>query len=333
MSEMGESALIERWFAPLAAGYPGALGLRDDCAVMVPPSGCDLVVTVDAVVAGVHFLPLANPYDIAWKALAANVSDLVAKGATPYAYVMALAVPGLPSDAWFAAFTEGLAKAQETFGCHLAGGDTDRTPGPLSVTITAFGMVPEGRMVRRSGAKSGDAVFVTGTIGDAGLGLRLLRSPELEQHWRLSRDQAEDLRRRQCRPWPVCGFGDVLREFASAGMDISDGLVADFAHLCRASDVGGRLRLDAIPVSAAAHKAMESLGSERDARVALATSGEDYELLLTVPEARAEAFGQAAGAHGTRVTRIGVIADRDVVVVDLLGAVVDVARPGFDHFA
>ncbi len=179
----GEEALIQTYFAPLAAGLPGAHGLLDDCASLPPRPGEDLIVTTDAIAAGVHFFPDDGPGDIAWKALAVNVSDLVAKGAKPAAYVMALAFPEQPAPAWLKAFSDGLAEAQQAFGILLAGGDTDKRPGPLAINITAFGYVPAGRMVPRATAKAGDAIFVSGTLGDSTLGLRLRQNAEAATAW------------------------------------------------------------------------------------------------------------------------------------------------------
>ena len=167
----GEADIIQRFFAPLAAGFDGAFGLKDDAAAIIPPPGCEIVVTVDAVAAGVHFFPDDAASDIGWKALAVNVSDLIAKGAAPQAYDMSLALPDMPDDAWLLGFATGLGEAQRAFGITLIGGDTDRRPGPLSVTITAIGIIPAGRIVRRATAKVGDHVFVSGTLGDSALGL------------------------------------------------------------------------------------------------------------------------------------------------------------------
>ena len=164
-----ETELIQTYLAPLAAGFPGALGLADDCALIASDAAHDLVVTTDPIIAGVHFFASDRADDIAWKALAVNVSDLIAKGAAPLAYTMAIAFPQAPDRSWMAAFADGLKAAQLAFGCQLIGGDTDRTPGPLSISITVFGQVPCGQMIKRSSARQGDHVFVTGTLGDSAL--------------------------------------------------------------------------------------------------------------------------------------------------------------------
>src|SRR5262245_28082139 len=181
----GEEAIIAL-LAPLTEGDFGAFGLKDDCALLMPEPGTELVLKTDPIAEGVHFLPDDTPEDIAWKALAVNVSDLAAKGATPIGYLMALSFPGAPSRGWLTAFADGLGQAQGRFGCHLLGGDTDRRPGPLTISITAIGSLPQGQMVRRTTAQSGCTLFVSGTVGDAALGLALAKEPALASAWDLS---------------------------------------------------------------------------------------------------------------------------------------------------
>ncbi|MGH6814567.1 MAG: thiamine-phosphate kinase, partial [Hyphomicrobiaceae bacterium] len=196
----GEDSIVQEFLAPLTRGYPGAFGLRDDCALIAPEPGTELVLKTDPVVAGVHFLPSEAPSVVAWKALAVNVSDLIAKGAVPKFYLMALALPKTPERQWMEQFAAGLQRAQEHFGCVLIGGDTDRTPGPLSVSIAAVGVVPAGRMVHRHTARVGDQVFVSGTIGDAALGLMLQRDPHLAASWGIDSGIAAMLDGRLRRP-------------------------------------------------------------------------------------------------------------------------------------
>jgi thiamine-monophosphate kinase len=326
-----EEAIIGEFWAPLAAGFPGAFGLKDDCAAITPPPGCGLVVTTDAVIAGVHFFPVEDAGAIAWKALAVNVSDLVAKGATPLAYVMSLALPEAPERAWLAAFAQGLRRAQEAFGCGLIGGDTDRTPGPLSVSITAFGTVPAGRMIRRSTAKPGDAVYVSGSIGDATLGLALRRAPELAQRCGLDAAAIAHLDARYRQPRPPVALRAALLGHASAAMDISDGLVKDFDRLCRASGAGGQIDAAAVPLSPAARMVVDAGGATL---ADLITGGEDYEVLAAIAPQQAENFEQAATAAGTRVTRIGFIADgtHGMSVRDGSGRAMAFTKTGWDHF-
>ena len=326
----GEETLIQTYFAPLAAGLAGAHGLVDDCASLPPRPGEDLIVTTDAVAAGVHFFPDDAAADIAWKALAVNVSDLVSKGATPAAYVMALAFPEQPEPEWLRAFSNGLAEAQAAFGIKLAGGDTDRRPGPLSITITAFGHVPSGRMVRRATARPGDSIFVSGTIGDSALGLKLRGDAALAARWGLDQAAAQALVARYLRPEPRVALGPALLECASAAMDISDGLAKDLDRLVRASDVGARVIGSDIPLSMPARSAM---AQSRDLFRVLVTGGDDYEILAAVPQDRRSAFRDAATLAGIPVTEIGRLeAGSGVEIVGPNGAPLALERLGWDHF-
>jgi thiamine-monophosphate kinase len=326
-----EEAIIAEFWAPLAAGFAGAFGLKDDCAAITPEPGHDLVVTTDGLIAGVHFIRGEAPGAIAWKALAVNVSDLVGKGATPLAYTLSLALPGAPERAWLAALAGGLQRAQAAFGCSLIGGDTDRTLGPLSVSITAFGTVPHGRMVRRSTAAVGDAVYVSGTIGDATLGLALEGNPALAQRSGLGVAAQAYLDARYRLPQPPVGLRSALLGHARAAMDISDGLVKDFGRLCRASGVGGEIDATAVPLSAAAHAVLAAGGATL---ADLITGGEDYEVLAAIAPHEAEKFEAAAAAAGTPVTRIGSIVDggQGVSVHDGGGRAMSFTRTGWDHF-
>jgi thiamine-monophosphate kinase len=327
-----EEAIIGAFFAPLAAGFPGAFGLQDDCATIAPGPGAELVVTTDAVIAGVHFFAGEDAGSVAWKALAVNVSDLVAKGAAPLAYLMTLALPEAPERAWLSAFADGLGAAQAAFGCHLAGGDTDRTPGPLSVSITALGTIPVGCMVRRATARPGDAVYVSGTIGDGYLGLALRRDSALAERCRLDPGARASLDTAYCRPLPPVALAPVVRDCASAAMDISDGLIKDFDRMCRAAGVGGCLESARVPLSAPARAVVARAGATL---ADLLTGGEDYQVLAAIAPERAAEFERLAAATGTSVTRIGAIDDvaAGVRVVDERGDALAFARTGWDHFA
>lgn len=326
----GEEALIAEFFAPLSEGFPGAYGLKDDCAAIAVPSGHELIVTTDAVIAGVHVLPGDEPGGIAWKALAVNVSDLVAKGAVPLGYVMNLALRDLDRS-WLAAFSGGLRNAQTAFGCHLIGGDTDRTPGPLSVSITAFGTVPSGGMVQRTTARAGDIAFVSGTIGDAALGLALRHDPQLADRAGLDAEACAYLENRLSRPRPPLALGPALRACASSAMDVSDGLMKDFDRLCRASGVGGRLQATLIPLSSPARKA---ISTEETDLADLMSGGEDYEVLATVSPAKVAQFEDLARAAGIPVTRIGVVTTgpAGAVAIDPAGEIMSFGKLGWDHF-
>lgn len=326
----GEDDLIQSTFAPLASAFPGALGLKDDCALIAPPEGEDLVVTTDAVAEGVHFFPDDAPADIAWKALAVNVSDLAAKGARPLAYLMALSFPAAPEESWLAGFAGGLRAAQDAFSVALAGGDTDRRQGPLTVTITAIGSVPRGRMVRRSGARAGDLVVVSGTLGDSALGLGIRRDAAQAGAWGLDHARAQALRARYLRPQPRIGLAAPLRDFAAAAMDVSDGLVKDARRLALASGVAITLDAKLMPLSEAARTAVDA---EPGLLEAVVTGGDDYEVLATVAPDQADLLRAAARERGVDVTVIGRVAEgTGLTVLALDGRPWAVTRDGWDHF-
>jgi len=327
----GEEAIIAL-LAPLAEGFAGAFGLQDDCALLTPAPGTELVLETDPVAEGVHFLSSDAPEDVAWKALAVNVSDLAAKGAAPLAYLMALSFPAAPDRAWLTRFAAGLGEAQARFGCQLVGGDTDRRPGPLTITITAIGSVPAGTMVRRATARAGDLVFVSGTIGDAGLGLALRKDASLATAWGLSRAEAEELVARYVRPEPRLALGPTLRAHASAAMDISDGLVKDVGRMCKASDVAAHMAAADVPLSAAVRKVV-ARSPQMLAR--LLTAGDDYEVLAAVASGQAQALSAAATAAGVPVTRIGALSagPARVEVTGPDGRKLALPRAtGWDHF-
>jgi thiamine-monophosphate kinase len=326
-----EETIVQEYLAPLAAGFAGALGLMDDCALLTPEAGTELVLKTDPIIAGVHFFPEDAPEDIAWKALAVNLSDLAAKGARPLAYLMALALPEAPMRDWMAGFARGLAEAQARFACHLVGGDTDRTPGPLTVAITAIGSVPAGHMVRRGTAKPGDRLLVSGELGLAATGLRLRREPALAQCWQLSEREVTDALHKFLRPQPRLSLAPVLLQHASAAMDLSDGLVKDCARMCSASGVGAVIRAGAILRSGATLKA--SLADPGHWREILA-GGDDYEVLAAVPPTEVAALRAAVAQLDYPLTEIGeVTASGTVVVLGPDGGPMPLGSTGWDHFA
>jgi len=325
-----EGELIETYLAPLAAGYPGAFGLGDDCAVAAPRAGHEFVLKTDAIAAGVHFLPDDAPEDIAWKALAVNVSDLTAKAAHPVGYLLSLSFPAAPSHGWMRRFAAGLAEAQAAFGMRLWGGDTDRRPGPLSITPAVLGEVPAGRMLRRGTARPGDRIYVSGTLGDAALGLALRRQPGQAQHWRLVPEHAAFLVRRYLRPEPRTALVPVLREHAHAAMDLSDGLMKDLGRMCRASGCGAHIEMHRIALSAAAAVVLAADPARQSSIVA---AGDDYEVLASVRPDVAEAFERAAARAGVEATAIGEMADgTDVWLRDVDGRAIHLPLTGYDHF-
>lgn len=326
----GEEAIIQEFLAPLARGFPGAFGLEDDCALLTPEQGTELVLKTDPVRAGIHFFPDDPPADVAWKALAMNVSDLVAKGARPLAYLAALSFPEPPRREWLAGFASGLGEAQAAFACHLIGGDTDRAPGPLSVAVTAIGVVPRGRMVRRGTARPGDVLFVSGTIGDSAMGLYARSNGFARRFWPLDDTERAWLEQRYRRPQPRLALAGALIEHASAAMDVSDGLIKDLDRMARASGIGARIEIMRVPMSAAGAKVAASVP---EWRLRAVTGGDDYEVLAAVPATRADGFEAAAAACGVAVTAIGQFeAEGGVRVLGTDGALVAVDRTGWDHF-
>ena len=296
MPPLSEDNLIARYFAPLAG--PGGLALKDDAALLRPAPGRDLVLTKDALVAGVHFFPDDPPDAIARKALRANLSDLAAKGARPEGFLLALALPAGWREAWLAEFARGLGEDAAAFGCALLGGDTVKTPGPLLVSITALGSVAAGRMVLRTGARAGDLLFVSGTIGDAALGLALRKGAAAG----LSATDRAHLLDRYLLPRPRLALAGALADYSTGAMDVSDGLIGDLSKMMRTSGCGGDVALDMAPLSPAARAAIAREPALRD--VAL-TGGDDYEILASVAPERAAAFRAAAQAAGVAVCEIG----------------------------
>jgi len=324
----GEERLIERYFRPLATA-PNAFGLGDDAATLTPPAGCDLVLTTDGVIAGVHFLPGDPPQSIARKALRMNLSDLAAKGATPVGFLLSIALPTNTEESWIAAFAEGLGQDIKHYGCPLLGGDTDRTPGPLSISITAFGTVPHGAMVRRATAKLGDIIAVTGTIGDAALGVLLHRDAGLAERWRLSSAANDHLQQRYLLPRPRNVLAEALRAYASAAMDVSDGLVGDLAKLCRASGLAAAVDVGAVPLSDAARAALSA-----DAKLIerILTGGDDYEIVLTLPVAKFGVLRAAAENTGVPLAKIGQVTSGQGVRFLREGKALSFTQPSYSHF-
>lgn len=300
-AETGEQRLIAKYFRPIAR-HPGALGLVDDAAVLTPPAGCDLVLKTDAIIGGVHFFP-DDPADaVASKALRVNLSDLAAKGAKPAGFLLALALPADVGADWLEAFARGLGADADHYGCPLLGGDTDRTPGPITVSIAAFGTLPKGTMVTRSGAKAGDRVIVTGTIGDAALGLKLRRDADAAQRWKLDATMREFLADRYLLPQPRNSIAEPVRTHATAAMDISDGLAGDLGRLCRASGVTAEIDVARVPLSGAARAA---LAADSSLIETILGGGDDYEIACVMPPAHSAAFIAAATKAGVQATEIG----------------------------
>jgi len=324
-SGSGEDDLIARYFRPLA-NNPGAFGLIDDAAVL-EGRGDDIVVTTDAIVAGVHFLPDDPPEAVARKALRVNLSDLAAKGAVPAGFVLTLALPRA-DEAWLGPFARALGEDIAAYRCPLLGGDTVSTPGPVMVSITAFGRVPTGTMVRRSGAQPGDRIAVSGSIGDAALGLRLLKGAAGDG---LSPAARGFLVARYREPQPRLPLAAALRNAASAAMDVSDGLAGDLGKLCAASGVTATVAADRIPLSEAARAALTAGVGSLEALIA---GGDDYEVVCTVPPERWAGFVRQAAEAGVAVADLGIVAAGRAPPRFLEGRGQEMALPrrSFSHF-
>ncbi|MDM0019718.1 thiamine-phosphate kinase [Variovorax saccharolyticus] len=322
MSGTGEFDLIARYFTRPAQRSP--LGVGDDCALLAPAPGMQLAVSSDMLVEGRHFLSTVDPERLGHKALAVNLSDLAACGAKPLAFTLALSLPAV-DETWLAGFSRGLFALADVHGCDLVGGDTTR--GPLNLCITVFGEVPAGAALLRSGARAGDDVWVSGTLGDARLALEVFRGTLA-----LPADSFELARGRMERPTPRVALGLALRGIATAAVDISDGLVGDLGHVLRASGVGARLDADAAAkLLATGDAAGLDTGLRRACTLA---GGDDYELAFTAPASARAAVEQAGRASATPVARIGAIeAEAGLRLVDAQGAAVAQGFASFDHFA
>ena len=327
----GEFELIARYFAPLARGFPGAFGLLDDAAVIAPPPGHELVAKTDAIVGGVHFLHDDPPDLIARKALRANLSDLAAKGAVPRAYMLDIMLPKTVTEEWIAAFARGLAEDQHEYGVHLIGGDTDSTPGPVTIAIMAFGDVATGRMLRRGGARAGDTVFVTGTIGDAALGLAVLRGKLAS----LDTNAADFLVDRYRLPRPRVRLGPRLIGMANAALDVSDGLLADLGHLCEASELSAVIEAPRVPLSTAARAV---LATDSGHITTVLTGGDDYEILFTAPPEAVSELADLSRTLDVPITTIGrmrsssIGKQSQITVLDESGEPLVFDRSGWTHF-
>jgi thiamine-monophosphate kinase len=315
---LDEFALIARYFRPLTAGREGALNLTDDAALLDVPAGRRLVVTADALIAGVHFFAEDAPDLIARKMLRVNLSDLAAMAAVPLGYLMTCAFPKDIGQTWLAGFAAGLARDQVEFAITLLGGDTTATPGPLTLSVTAFGSVEAGRELRRSGAKAGDLIAVSGTIGDSALGLARLQG----KIGGFIGD--EELIERYLLPQPRLALAQRLIGLATAAMDISDGLVGDLTHICNASNLSAVIEAATLPLS----KPARHLLAEQPERLqTILTGGEDYELLFTVPASR------RAELAALPVTVIGRMeTGQGTSVIDADGRAIDTGKGGWRHF-
>ena len=324
---MGEFDLIARYFTrPVRHA---ALGVGDDCALLAPRPGMQLAISSDMLVEGRHFFADVDPEALGHKALAVNLSDLAACGAKPLAFTLALALPRV-DESWLAGFSKGLLALADAHGCELVGGDT--TQGPLNICITVFGEVPAGQTLLRSGARAGDDIYVSGTLGDARLALEALLG-----HIHLPDELLAQARQRLERPTPRVALGLALRGIASSAMDVSDGLLGDFGHILKASGVGACIRTDETIKLIAAGAFLSSARGQFDQKLlqqCTLAGGDDYELLFTAPPQHRAAVAEAAAQSQTPVTRIGQVeAEPGLRLVDAHGMPVENRFASFDHFA
>ena len=322
----GEFDLIDRFFKPLSRAAPGAFALGNDGALLTPPAGASLVVTKDLMVAGVHYPEGEESSVLARRLLRVNLSDLAAMGASATAYALGLSLPANVDDAWVEAFAAGLARDQEAFGIALIGGDTVATEGPAVLSLTAFGTVENGAFLPRAGAREGDDIYVSGTIGDATLGLRAVQGGLAA----LPPEDRAALAERFRLPEPRLALGTALVGRATCAIDVSDGLVADLSHLCAESGVAARVRADAVPLSDPARRALNT----GEADIAdLVTGGDDYELLFCAPPSTREAVDALGRRLGVALTRIGAIEPgQGVTVIGANGQPLALGRAGYTHF-
>lgn len=322
-----EFELIARLLRPLAAGAPGALDLADDAALVDVPAGRQLVVTADAIVAGVHFLPDDPPAQIARKLVRVNLSDLAAKGAHPIGLILCAAFPQGVDGAWQEAFVAGLGEDVRGFGVPLLGGDTVATPGPATFSLTALGTVRRGRMIRRAGALPGDQIWVSGTVGDAAFGLHVSTGQAVG----LDAAAAEFLRGRYLLPEPRLELGRALPGIAHAAMDVSDGLVGDLGHICETSGVAAVIEAASLPLSVAARAAMAA--GVGDGLATVLTGGDDYELLFTAPPTADRRIRGLSERLGLRLSAIGrIIPGVGVEVEGSDGRPLTLRVSGYRHF-
>ncbi len=315
---LGEFDLIARYFT--RATPRAALGVGDDCALLDVPAGQQLAVSTDMLIEGRHFFPDVDPDALGHKTLAVNLSDLAAMGAEPLAFTLALALPDADPD-WLAPFSAGLLRLAEAHGIELVGGDTNR--GPRNLCVTVMGTVPTGKALRRAGARVGDDLWVSGTPGDARLALGALRD-----EWPLDASDLHAVLPRLERPTPRVALGIALRDVATSAIDISDGLLGDLAHVLRGSGVGATVEVDRVPTS----PTLTAQTLERR-RLCQLAGGDDYELLFTAPRSARADVERAASAAATPVARIGHIdTDQSLRLVDADGNAIDPGFPSFEHF-
>ena len=326
-SRPGEFDLIARYFAPMAG--KGGLGLLDDAALLTPPVGHDLVLSKDALVAGVHFFADDPPETIARKALRVNLSDIAAKGAAPLGFLLGLGLPDDWTEDWLAGFASGLAADSAHFRCPLLGGDTVKAGERLFLSITVLGSLPSGTMVRRSGGRAGDILYISGVIGASTLGLSLRLDPAAAWARDVSETMRENVRRSYLVPDPASALAEVIRNHARAAMDISDGLIGDAMKLAIASGTGIEIDARKVPLPPGFQRIIQR---DPDLLEQILTGGDDYQVLAAIPPHLAAFFEKEALKAGMPVTAIGKLTSSGIRVISLDGGMLSLARHSFRHF-
>jgi len=321
-----EFDLIEKLFVPLAKSHAGAAELKDDCATLSVSQGCEALYSMDTLVEGVHFFKDDPANLIAKKLLRVSLSDLASSGGTPKGYLLALSLPPDISYEWLQSFVAGLSDDQTEYNITLLGGDTTSTVGPLTLSLTAVGEVPTGKVVRRSGAVAGDDIFVTGTIGDAAIALKLFGEIGREA----ASDKYPDLCDRYVLPQPRTALGPLMVGTASACVDVSDGLLADLGHICDASGVGAMVFQSDIPVSSTASLILEE---QQEYWELVLGGGDDYELLFTAASENREIMQRLGQQARVSITRIGaVVSERRISFLNGEGEQLTIENTGWKHF-
>lgn len=315
---MNEFGIISKYFAPLTQSSSGAFGLKDDAAVISPESGYDLVITKDAIIENVHFLPSDSAFDIAVKLMAVNLSDLAAKGAKPVGYFLAIMFPKNTSEKWLEEFASGISNMIKLYGGAVLGGDTTSHNGALALSLTAIGQVKTGAMIKRSGAKTGDDIYVSGTIGDSFLGLNILQGK--------IKGESDYLVSRYKKPQPRVELGLNLVDIANSSIDVSDGLLADLGHICEASGLGAIINPDVITLSEDAEKFI-------DIKYSHLSGGDDYEILFTAKPEHEQKIQQISDKLQLKITKIGNITSScGVKLINSQGEEVIIEKTGYSHF-
>ncbi|GAA6212364.1 thiamine-phosphate kinase [Hyphomicrobiales bacterium 4NK60-0047b] len=325
-----ETSFIKTYLKPLCSSK-GSLSLSDDAAILNPDPQQDIIISKDILIAGQHFFEIDDPKDIAYKALAVNLSDIAAKGAKPLSFMLGIAFPEAPGAKWAESFVQGLKMAMQQFDLSLLGGDTTGTKGPLVVSITIFGQIEKGRMVKRSGANIGDQIYVSGTLGDAALGFKLRADKEETKSWSLKNEEKVELLDRYLKPKPRCVLSKIIKEYASSSMDLSDGIVADLEKLCAASNCGAVIDYDQIPVSKPAQKLFFE---DKVLKSHCLGWGDDYEILCTIPQKDSEVFANTLRTIEIPMTNIGQIEsiEHGVIYRNENGGELSLKGQKFSHF-